>query len=61
MKKASVDAPSDLFETPDENGNVNQTYNMEVNKDVEYLNIEILDENDDVPMTWAQLWDMYDY
>ena len=61
MKKASYDAPSDIFDTPDENGNVDKTYNMEVNKDVEYLNIEILDENDDVPKTWAQLWDMYDY
>ena len=61
MKKSSVDAPADIFETPDENGNVKQTYKMDVKKDVEYLNIEILDEKDDVPMTWAQLWDMYDY
>jgi hypothetical protein len=61
MKKASYDAPSDIFDTPDENGNLDKTYNMEVNKDVEYLNIKILDENDGVQKTWAQSWDMYDY
>ena len=60
MKEASVG--SDLFHASDEN--VNQTYNMEVNKDIEYLNIEILDEYDDVPQAWAQrsqalnVWDL---
>ena len=62
MKKASVDAPSHLFEASEEK--VNQTYNTEVNKDIEYLNVELLDEYDDIPQSWVQrsqalnLWDM---
>ena len=46
MKKASIDAPSDLLEAPDEEDN--HAYNMEVNKDIEYLKLKYFDECDDV-------------
>ena len=62
-KEASVVAPPDLSEAPTEK--VNQTYNLcKVNKDINNLSIEILDEYDDVPQAWAQraqalnVWDM---